>query len=172
MTDNGLVLAGRTTTTALDLPRDLSYDEWEETWKTLEDVGKALQWWTGDCLNFGEQAYGEKYTQAIELSTDDPEEAKRKYSTYSNWASIANKVPPENRDPDLSWSHHRAVAVLDPPEQKELLREAKTGGWSKAQLEREVKARRNGPEPELVETMPCPHCDGSGTVDVTPGGTG
>jgi hypothetical protein len=88
--------------------------------------------------------------------TDDPDEAKRKYNTLTNWSYVARKVPPQNRDPDLSWSHHRAVAALDPPAQKVLLREAKAAGWTKAQLEREAKAEKTGGE--VVEPETCPSC--------------
>ena len=42
------------------------------------EVAQTVQWWIGDALNFGEQRYGEMYTQAIDETGLD-------YQTLPNW---------------------------------------------------------------------------------------
>lgn len=150
MSDNGLVLAGRTTTTALDLPTDLSYDEWEEVGRTLGKIASGCQFWVGDWIRYGEDQaeWGEKYSQALE-------ETGLEYPTLSNYVHVAKAIPPNERNPEVSWSHHRATTGLSKAERKVVLDLAAENGWRKADLEREVK-RLQGKEP--VEQEECPTC--------------
>jgi hypothetical protein len=61
------------------------------------------------------------------------------------YVRVANRVPRSTRRKDLSWSHHRAVAALPPPEQKRWLREASQHQMSHHELR---DALRNGAAPE------------------------
>jgi hypothetical protein len=47
---------------------------------------------------------------------------------------VSEKVPRSIRREKLSWSHHRAVAALEPPEQKQWLRRAEDERLSHHQL--------------------------------------
>jgi len=66
---------------------------------------------------------------------------------------VAQRVPRSRRRKGLSWSHHRAVAALDPPEQKEWLKRAVDDSLSHHQLR---EALRNGAAP--VDREICPSC--------------
>lgn len=143
----GLVLPGAVSETALDLPKSLSFDDWERVGRTLGQIERACQWWIGDWVNFGEQAYGEKYAQAVEATGLE-------YNTVATYAWVAREIESSTRVENLSFSHHREVAHLERPKQKAWLIKAQAGEWSRSHLADEVRGRANGSEPEEV----CPHC--------------
>lgn len=92
---------------------------------------RAGPWWIGDLINAGEDRFGETFSQMCEgtLSTE----------MLSRYASVARRVPIENRRPSLSWSAHAAVARLPHPLQKRLLLDAERQGWTSDDLR--LKAR-------------------------------
>jgi hypothetical protein len=92
---------------------------------------RAGPWWIGDLLNSGEDRYGETFSQMCEgtLSTE----------MLNRYASVARRVPIENRVASLSWSAHAAVARLPLDLQKPMLLDAERQGWTSDELR--VKAR-------------------------------
>src|SRR5215218_5351396 len=77
--------------------------EWEALGCFLQVVEGAIQWWIGDWMNYGEGAYGEKSSQAVDATGVQPE-------TIAQYAYVARQVSHADRDPQLSFSHHREVA--------------------------------------------------------------
>lgn len=140
-----LVLPGSVTETALELPGGLSFEDWEQTGETLGRIGRACQWWIGDWLNYGERAYGEKYTEAIEVTGYE-------LGTLKNLAWVAARVERSRRRDVLSWSHHQEIAALGPADQERWLTSAEANGWSKGQLRKQINA-----EP-AEERECCPNC--------------
>lgn len=132
--DNGPVEAGAAAweATGLSLPEGMSFEQWEDVGGTLATMERAVNWWVGDWLNYGERQYGEKYTQAIEATG-------RRLQSLMNYASVAGRVPVEARRPALSWSAHRAVAYLDPADRDRLLDEAERKEWGSREIEAAVK---------------------------------
>lgn len=97
---------------------------------------RAGPWWIGDLINAGEDGFGEAFSQMCEglVSTE----------MLSRYASVARRVPFENRRSNLSWSAHAAVARLDSAGQKKLLAAADREGWTSEELRvkaRELKAK-------------------------------
>lgn len=92
---------------------------------------RAGPWWIGDLLNAGEDAFGESFSQMCEgiVSAE----------MLNRYASVARRVPIENRVPSLSWSSHAMVARLPTELQKNLLLDAERHGWSSVELQ--AKAR-------------------------------
>jgi hypothetical protein len=92
---------------------------------------RAGPWWIGDLLNAGDDRFGESFSQMCEgtLSTE----------MLNRYASVARRVPIENRRPSLSWSAHAAVARLPHDRQKRLLLDAERHGWTSDELR--AKAR-------------------------------
>jgi len=86
-----------------------------------------------------ERAYGEKYAQALD-STD------WEYQTLRDAAWVAGRVEMSRRRDNLTWSHHREVAALDPDDQDGWLDRAEAEGWSRNELRRAIKT------PELLAT--------------------
>lgn len=118
--------------TGMQLPDDLSFDEWVEVGRKLSLLGKAHQWWVGDWLHYGEHKWGEKYAQAMD-------ETGWAYQTLRDAAWVSGRFELSRRRDNLSWSHHREVAALDPPEAEELLEAAERGGWTRNELRQAVK---------------------------------
>jgi hypothetical protein len=137
----------------------LDYDEWAALLRSTARMGRSWQLWIGDQLNYGEHAYGEKYTQAAsETGLDE--------ATLMNCASVAGRVQRESRRGNLSFTHHRAVAALPPTKQKELLALAEPlpgkdrPQMSTRELEAAVKGAAIQEAKECVHElqMVCKHC--------------
>lgn len=136
MTGTALTLPGRITPTGLDLPPDLPFDEWREIGQTLQAVERSIQWLLGDWLRYGERQYGEMYSQALD-ATDYT------YQTLADAAWVAGKIESSRRKENLTFSHHKEVAKLEPEEQDELLNRAASEGLSVRALRTEVNQRKN-----------------------------
>ena len=93
---------------------------------------KALKWWIGDFVNFGESKYGEKYAQALDATNFNLDDLTR-------YAYVCRNVPPNRRVPGLSMSAHYVVARLPGPKQQHYLKKAKDEGLSSATLREIVK---------------------------------
>jgi hypothetical protein len=126
----------------------LSFDEWCRVGRQLATIDKALRWWIGDWLNYGERAYGKEHTEALEATGYD-------VSSLHNMAWVAGSFDPSRRRATLSWSHHQEVAGLEPPEQDLWLERADEGRWSRRRLRSELRlsqrltipAREDEPKP-------------------------
>ena len=58
----------RLTQTGLLLPANLPFEKWQSVLETLRGMEFSVMWWLGDCLRYGERAYGEKYAQALDAT--------------------------------------------------------------------------------------------------------
>jgi hypothetical protein len=92
---------------------------------------RASPWWIGDMINRGEDLFGEEFGEACgdTLSTE----------MVSRYASVARRVPPQNRHPELSWSAHAAVARLNHNLQRKFLAQAAREGWNSDDLRKQVQ---------------------------------
>lgn len=99
---------------------------------------RAGPWWIGDLLNAGEDGFGETFSQMCEGAIS-PEMINR-------YASVARRVPIQNRLASQSWSAHAAVARLDGSLQLRFLKKAEKEGWSSEELRVKVRdyMRREG----------------------------
>ena len=106
-------------------------DEWKGPLQFAIWCQRAGPWWIGDLLNAGEDAFGEAFSQMCEgsLSTE----------MMNRYASVARRVPIQNRVPGLSWSAHAAVARLPLDQQHPMLREAEKQGWTSDDLRAKVR---------------------------------
>lgn len=109
--------------TGIEFAGDIPYEQWERLMSTVSHMEMAAQWAIGDALNYGASRYGEKYSQAIEVTGHS-------YQALANYSWVARNVPPDVRRPGLSWTHHRAVAKLDPQAQDTILRQAEAEQWT------------------------------------------
>ena len=123
---------------------DLPYERFSELCYLLGRFHEAVRFAIGDAILYGEEMYGDEAHQAIE-EMNLSEDARQEY------VRVATKVPRSRRRKGLSWSHHRAVAALPPPEQKEWLKRAVEEGLSHHQLRDEL---RNG-EPKEERRCRC-----------------
>ncbi len=141
-----LEAAGALTSIGLRLTDpNLSYDTYAAVGVLLGKVREAIQWAIGDYILIGEQLFKERSYQAIsEIGVSE--------SGLREYVRVAERVPRSIRRPELSWSHHRAVASLEPPAQKEWLARASDERLSHHALR---DALRNGAEPAAVNVCRC-----------------
>ncbi len=138
---------------ALALPEGLSFEEWQDVGRFLEQTNGAVQWWLGDWLNYGEAAYGEKYAQALDAE-------RWEYGALRNMAYVAGRVEMSRRRDNLSFSHHAEVASLDPDVQDRLLGAAAEKGLTRQGLRDAVRtykqalAAPNGSKPHTNGKKP------------------
>lgn len=123
----------------------LEYDRFREICAFLGTLDQELKFAIGDAVNLGPEIFGDPAYQALEL-LNISEEAKREYGR------VAARVPISRRKKGISWSHHRAVAALDPPAQAEWLARVRDEGLSHHALR---DALRNGDEPRAASTCRC-----------------
>jgi len=114
-------------------------DDWQGPLQYALWCQRAGPWWIGDLLNAGDDRFGESFSQMCEgtLSTE----------MLSRYASVARRVPIENRRASLSWSAHAAVARLPHARQKRMLIDAERHGWTSDELrEKAREAMKDGTE--------------------------
>lgn len=124
----------RMTELGLEPKRPLHFEEWEMLGQYLGDVHRGLQWALGDWLAYGEnnQDWADKYQQAIEVTGLE-------YQTLANYRWVASRFELARRRTDLSWSHHAAVAGLEPARADAWLDQAVRNRWTVAELKAQVK---------------------------------
>uniref|UniRef100_A0A7C4TW48 Uncharacterized protein n=1 Tax=Caldisericum exile TaxID=693075 RepID=A0A7C4TW48_9BACT len=136
----------RLTKTGVVFDNSLTYEEWEAFGKELQKVRIAIQWWLGDWILWGEQKFGEKYTQAIEETGLD-------YGTLANYVYVCRSIEFSRRREKLSFSVHAEVAPLPIDKQDELLDRAEKEGLHSRdvrQLVQEVKQQECQHEPIVI----------------------
>jgi len=134
------------TPTSLDIPIDISFDDWEKLGNCLDFFGSGVQWWRGDWFAFGEHKFGQKYSQAVDGS--DFEEG-----TLRNLCFVSQKVQMSLRNDNLKWSHHREVASLPPEEQKNWLDKAESEQWTVRKLREAIRNAKLFQEDNNIPAM-------------------
>lgn len=123
---------------------ELSFAQWEDVGRNLQRMGRAWQWWIGDWIRYGEQRWGEKYDQAIDI-------VGLEYSTLASIVYVSGRIESCRRRQDLSWSLHAEVAKFDADEQDEWLDRAATEGMTVQRLRGAISQRESGPAPSPPE---------------------
>jgi hypothetical protein len=125
-----------------------SFEQWQQAGEFIKKAGGAVHFWIGDWLNYGEQHFGEMYTQALEMTGLD-------YQTLADDKWVAKQV--SCRHEKLSFAHHRTVADLMPEEQEELLLKAENEHLSRQdfrKIVRKYKLKLDLPELSEDELKP------------------
>ncbi len=129
----GIQLPGRVTRTGWKLPKDMSFEDWLTCGQVLDLAEDAVQWWRGDWWAFGS---GRQWGEGPELA----EKADINYQTIRDYGWVAGAFKDLSRRRDnLTFEHHRVVASLDVADQEKWLDLAESGGWSRAELRRELR---------------------------------
>jgi len=122
------------TETSLVIQNDIDFDEWMTIGNFLKQINKYVLWWLGDWLNFGENVYGEKYSQALD-------ETDHSYGGLRNSAWVSGRIEMSRRRDNLSWSHHYEVAALPENKQDKYLQKAEENNWSRNRLRLEISGK-------------------------------
>ena len=113
-----------------------SFEDWEKMGEFLKKAEDSVLFWLGDWISFGECNYGEKYSQALDIT-------EYAYSTLKTAVYVSSHVPIEVRRPTLSFAHHSEVASLEPDEQYQLLDKAVKRQMSRNAFRKFVKEYKN-----------------------------
>ncbi len=128
--------------TSLNIPPGLSFGEWEGVLASLRACVSASSYWWGDALNYGEDCFNERYSQALEQSD-------LALQTLRNASYVCRHIPPERRRPELSFGHHECVAALDEADQELLLDQAVASGLTRNEMRELVKAYKANLDAEI-----------------------
>lgn len=135
---------------------DLSVGEDEVTFETyiglgtyLGIVSRATMWWVGDWLVYGEGRFGERWSQALDVTGLSEQ-------TLVSRMYVARNVPPDRRRVGLAYSVHQVVAPLGAREQKTWLDRAAKNHWNAKQLRDAMKAKRKDEAPPLIDDETTP----------------
>ena len=138
-------------TTRLELAIVPTWEQAEQITGTLDRIGRNVNWWIGDWLNYLADLFPEQWTQLLpDIGWDN--------KTLMNWKFVAENVRPNARYENLTWSHHEAVAGQPPERQDELLAMAMEGGWTVSRLREEIRGPKKEKLPKMYHVR-CPHCE-------------
>lgn len=119
---------------SLNMVEGLGFNEWRAIGEQLVRMQDSSQWWTGDWLAYGDR-YRRDYTTAMA-------QLDRTYSALTQYAYVSSKVEVCTRVQDLSWTHHRLVAPMEPDQQRYWLDEALRHGWTVRELEQSIAEQK------------------------------
>lgn len=111
----------------------ISIEEWTDLGQRIARAGRSLGFLIGDWINYGESRkdFGKKYTEALKATGLD-------YSTLKLYSRVALHVERVTRVTQLSFEHHRKVAMLEPEEQERWLKIASKA----AETDQPISTRR------------------------------
>jgi len=105
-------------------------------------------------------AVGRTYASAVKLTG-------KSIGTLRNYASVARRIRPEDRDAALPYRTHTLVAAMDPDDQRLWLARARKWGWTSTELQEQVRASRGAEadteedafrKPSTHADFKCPNC--------------
>jgi len=141
---------------------ELDVGQWAEVGRRIGSVGRNIQWVLGDWITYGNTRFGERYSRAAKITGYDTQ-------SLMNMVYVASHFSVSRRREDLSWSHHEALASLEPDDQERWLDEAARHRWSVSDLRTMLRMARkearelgtgdeeNGGE-DVARVLHCPRC--------------
>ena len=122
-------------TQGLDIPPKLTYSQWSDVLYVISGLAKVNGFYIGDCLNYGEDHYGDKYYQVA-----DPRSLGLNPEYLSSCQWVCRKFEKDRRRPKLSFQHHRECAGLEDWKlQDKLLKQAEENRWTSSELREAVR---------------------------------
>lgn len=111
----------------------------QETQGAFDFVTRAHKhsgFWLADMILYIEsrEDFGDRRDELISAETGLGEQSVNVYR------SIGKSVPPSNRVQGVGFGHHAVVAKLDGAEQVEWLQRSKVEGWTRQELQSEIRA--------------------------------
>ncbi|HXB63453.1 MAG TPA: hypothetical protein VNV42_01125 [Solirubrobacteraceae bacterium] len=151
------------TTHSLDLR------EWSEHGRRLGGIGRAVAWWIGDWLRYGNVQFGERYARASRITGYDVQ-------TLMNMVYVATHFEISQRRENLSWSHHAEVCALPADERERWLELAQREHLSVRCLREELRrvrrlaSDRSAPDDDRSPRLAAPQAHGEQDADLARNG--
>ena len=153
----------------LTFSADTTLETAAELTRRLVTQQARLPWLIGDAFNQGEAMFGEAWFAAFDGLDYE-------LHTLTDFAWVATRIPRDRRRIDLSWSHHREVAALDPEDRDKYLEQAVSERWTRAELRAALKgpslAPPSKPAPVVDQLSGGAGDDAGGQTDSAPDGSG
>ncbi|MFE3307951.1 LmbU family transcriptional regulator [Embleya sp. NPDC059213] len=136
-----------TTKVGLQIPADMTFEDWEQAGRKLSGILDSSSWWLGDWLVYGKDHYTDLYQRGIRA-------AGLSYQTLRNYAWVSRRFEFHRRRSALSFQHHAELASLPLAEQELWLDRAEEMKWTTKQLRnaiRDVRAATEGQDGRQAE---------------------
>src|SRR5262249_23217927 len=118
--------------------------QWERAGNYLSRAAGHLHWLLGDWLNYGEQQWGEMYTEAQEVTG-------LSYQPLRDLKWVVSRFELSRRQDKLSFKHHAEVAGLPPEQADPILERAVKEKLSAGRVRELVQESRSLPGTEPTE---------------------
>lgn len=136
----------------LQLPEELSLEDWSAIGRKLCRTDQVVKWWLGDWAAFGagdkerKQKDWRKYGKLKEFAEANGID----YGTLRNLAWVSRSITLSRRRDNVQWSKHAEVAPLPGEQQERWLEKVEADDLSCAELRRQI--RQAGGENNALES--------------------
>lgn len=134
-TTDVLKLPGVVNSVSLAIPEHLTFEQWMGIGSGMKAVEKSIMFWIGDWLLYGENHFGEKWTQVLEAT-------EYSYKTIQNALWVAKRIDPQIRREDVSYAHHAEIAALSVESQEHWLKVCAEERLTREGLRERLRAER------------------------------
>ena len=124
--------------TSLSFKKDITKEEWKIVFNKLSHVEGCIQFWIGDSLVYLEQKWG--------MYDEIAEESGLNKQTLKDYKWVSDTIEPSLRKDDLTFNHHKSVALLPKEQQQEVLQKASDEKLTVRETRDLVKAIKRGDE--------------------------
>jgi len=91
----------------LQLPEQISFEQWQSVGRELGRLQRAISWWIGDWWAFGEHKWGERKATVESEDWTGPA-----YRTCHALATVCRAFKSDGRRSLLSFGHHAELASI------------------------------------------------------------
>lgn len=134
------------TATGLEIPQDVTRDEWAEVGQVIGSLNTSISWLAGDWFAAGEFVWGETYEQvALELGYE--------VETLYSYASVCRAVKTLIRNQGIFFGHGRVIAKCPDELQLRWAQYTATRGLRVNDLKQEMKLVDSLPDERQIEWL-------------------
>jgi len=117
------------------------FDTWMTATQQMEKLSSCSTKWLAMLIVWGQGRFGEKYTQAMEVSS-------KGYSTLANAVHTVTTIEEDEWNDDLNFEHFQALSHVQGKEERVAWRDkAIQNDWSVQELKNELKRASGKPVP-------------------------
>lgn len=135
----------RMTRIGVELPDDLTQDEWGDIGLVLGHLSTSIGWLVGDWARYAHHVWGFPYEDISEWFDLELE-------TIYVYGSVCDAYPILIRNQGVYMAHHRLVMGRAEPERSAILQEAAENRWTLKQMRAELEKRKGKPTPLLLDS--------------------
>lgn len=138
------------TLTGIEVAGNPTYEDWCKELDSVWHSTNAVQWATGDLMLYGEDKFGEKFSQVVDNT-------RWKIHTLQNIITTCKAFPVNERRPNLVFSSHAECASLEGENRKLALDKLESGEWDRARVrafKKELRGETSKPRKQAITITP------------------